>query len=102
MVFSNGMVAISYIFARDMLAYAMPTVATWVFYLLGLLSLLNIVFAIFLFMWKRWAFFAFCGIVVIVFGINIGIGLGIISSLSGFIGPIILYLIMKPKWDLFE
>ena len=102
MVVGSGIGAILYIFATDLMASAMPTVPTWVFYLLGILSILNIGFAIFLFRWKRWAFFAFCGIAVIGFVINIGIGLGIVSSLSGFLGPIILYLLMKPKWDLFE
>ena len=52
-------------------------------------------------MWKKWAFFAFCGIAGIAFVINLVIRGGF-SSILGLLGPIILYLIMRPKWDLFE
>jgi len=74
----------------------------WAFYVLGIFGLLNFIFTIFLFMWKRWAFFAFAGSASIVFVINLMLGLGIIISSLGLIGPVILYLLLRSKWDLLE
>ena len=65
------------------------------------ISLANLIFFIFLFKWKKWAFFAFCGSAVIAFIMNLAIGLGIFA-IFGLAGLVILYLIMRPKWDLFE
>jgi len=79
-----------------------PNVPSWIFYIYGLVSLANFILVIFLFMWKKWPLFIFCGISIIVFIINLMIGLGILGSIFGLAGPIILYLLMKSKWDLFK
>lgn len=80
----------------------MSPIPLWITYTFAILALLNFVFIIFLFMWKKWAFFAFCGSVGIIFIINIITDTGVFSSLSGLLGPLVLYLILKPKWDLLE
>lgn len=73
----------------------------WVIDILAGLSAFNILLTIFLFMWKKWAFFAFCGVAGIAFGINLALGLGLFSF-AGLAGPVILYLAMRGKWNLFE
>lgn len=109
MLIANALTAIGYLVGsmmadtiESLMASTMLFIPTWVYYVLGFFGLLNVVFTIFLFKWKKWAFYAFCGIAVIVAGINLFIGFGILDSLSGFLGVIILYLLMRPKWDLFE
>ena len=84
------------------LVVAFPAIYVWAFYVLGIGALLNVVFTIFLFMWKKWAFFAFCGLTGIVFIINLVTGTTIVSSILGLLGPVILYLLMRPKWKFFE
>lgn len=87
-------------FIINLLPSATERVATYIF---GILALFNAALTIFLFKWKKWAFFAFCGNTVLIFIINLIIGTPIIASLFGlFLGPLVLYLIMKPKWNLFE
>ena len=74
----------------------------WALVLLGLFGIVNIVAAIALMKWKLWGFYAVVGVAVVAFVINLIIGLDIIRSLMGFIGPIILYFLMKPKWNMFS
>ena len=101
----NAAFALIYIVDPSYITYitdVFPPIPTGMIYLLGVCALLNVVFAIFLFMWKKWAFFASVGMAVIVFVINAGlIGVGIFSPL-GLLGPVILYLVMRPKWELFK
>ncbi len=102
MLIFNGITALSYLLVGEFIASALSPIPIWAIYSLGVFALLNLVFTIFLFMWKRWAFFAFCGSAGIVFIINLVIEIGIVSALLGLIGPVILYLIMRSKWNLFE
>jgi hypothetical protein len=67
-----------------------PSAPPWVTYLFAAISLANIGLTIALFVWKRAAFFAFWGVAMIVFGINLSIGISPVQSLTGFIGPVLL------------
>jgi len=102
MLIANFFTALSYLLLNSTIASAYPNVASWIFYLYGILSLANFAFAIFLFMWKRWAFYALCGSAIIAIIMNLYIGLGIFAIIFGLAGPVILYSIMKSKWDSFE
>ena len=99
----NFFSSISYLFSISTLASFYPNISPSIFYFLGILTFANVIFVIFLFNWKKWAFFALCGVAVItlmlkIFVIKLGIG----TLLSGLIGILILYLLLKPKWDLLE
>jgi len=74
----------------------------WIFYLSGIGGIINIILIIFLFMWKKWAFFVLCGLTGIYFIINLAIGAGIFMAIFGLTGIVILYLIIRPKWKLFN
>jgi hypothetical protein len=102
MLIFNGITVLVYLLGAGFMASILPTIPIWAFYVLGILAILNITFTIFLFKWKRWAFFAICGMAGIVFIINLLIGVNIFSSIFGLSGPIILYLIMRSRWNLFE
>lgn len=101
MIIFNGITFLLYLGDGSFITSILSKIPTWAIYTFGIFALLNLVFAIFLLMWKRWAFFALCGSAGLIFIINLIIGTGI-SSLLGLIGPAILYLIMRPKWNLFE
>lgn len=79
-----------------------PSIPSWAVYALEIATILNVIFATFLFMWKKWAFFAFCGVAGITFIIKLVVGQGIVSAIFGLLFPIILYLIMRSKWNLFK
>ncbi len=100
MLLANSFSALSYFLGGSFFATVL-TIPLWSLYTFGLLALFNVGFTIFLFKWKKWAFFAFCGNAVIAFVINLSIGAGFVS-ISGFLGILILYLILRPKWSLLE
>ena len=79
-----------------------PTLPIWTYVIFGLLGVCNVIFLIFLFMWKRWAFYGFLASTVIVFIINLYVGVQFILALMGFIGVLILYLSMRSRWKLFD
>jgi hypothetical protein len=100
MLILNGVTALLYLLGGKFVAALSPLIPVWAIYALGILSLLHVIFTIFLFMWKKWAFFAICASICVVLVINLMIGIGMMSFL-GLLSPVILYLIMKPKWGLF-
>ena len=102
MLLANAIVALGYLLGGGAIIARFPTIPSWAIYVLGIGAIINVILTIFLFMWKKWAFFAFCGVAGIAFIINLVIGIGIVSAILGLLAPIILYLIMRPKWDLFE
>jgi hypothetical protein len=73
-----------------------------IFYIFGFLSLVNLICVVYLFMWKKKAFYVLCASAIVAFILNLIIGVGIIMVLFGLAGPVILYLLMKPQWNLFE
>ncbi len=102
MLILNIITALSYLLLNASIASFYPGIPLWIFYLYGLLSLANAVFVIFLFKWKKWAFFAICASAAIIFIMNISVGIKTTAAIAGLLGPVILYLIMRPKWNLFE
>lgn len=84
------------------LAMAYLQIPIWVFYVSCAGGIVNIILLIFLFMWKKWAFFVLCGLTGVYFIINLAIGTGIILSIFGLSGVVILYVAMRPKWKLFN
>lgn len=102
MLITNAGAALTYLLWNSAIIAAFPNTPPWIFYIYGILALANVIFTVFLFMWKKWAFFAFCGIAGIAFILNLIIGLGIITSIFGLAGLVILYLILRSKWSLLE
>jgi hypothetical protein len=102
MLIANFFTALLYFILNSAIAPDHLNVPSWIFYIYGLLSLINFSLVIFLLMWKRWAFYALIGSAIIAFIMNLAIGVGIVTAIFGLVGPLILYLIMRPKWDLFE
>jgi hypothetical protein len=103
MLIFNGMFALLYLLGGKSISSELTTLPIWAIYLMGVLSALNFVYAIFLYKWKKWPFYAFCGSAIIAFVVNLIAGINIVSALfSLIIGPLVLYLIMRTRWNLFE
>lgn len=105
MLIVNGALALLYLLGAGFII-SLTKVPLWAIYSLGVVLLLNMVFTISLFRWKKWAFFAICGTGIISMVINISIKMNIANIVRSIFSPIIsigiLYLIMRPKWNLFE
>jgi len=102
MLIANAITAIIYLFFNSLMSELLPKYYPMLFYLFGIIALVNVLLVLFMFNWKKWAFWAFVGTTFITFIINASAGLGIVTSLIGFISPILLYLILRPRWNNFE
>lgn len=80
----------------------MPEMPFWVLYFFGLLVILNIVLVVALLKWKKAGFYGFCGVAAIALIVNATVLNAGVFSIIGLFGPVILYLVMRPKWNLFE
>ena len=56
-----------------------------------MVSMINLICAVALFRWKRWGLWGFVGSAVIVFFLNLAMGLGLGSALEGLLGIAILF-----------
>lgn len=101
MVIANALSVFVYFVNPDMIITAFPKISLELAYLLGSVCLFNVFLAINIWMWKKLAIYGFY--IVVIFGvlINLYIGLGLIGSLSGLMGGIILFLVTKKKMQYF-
>lgn len=75
----------------------------WVFLVLAIITIMDIVFIIAIFKWKKWGVYGFVGLSIITFIINLFIfGLRLDTSTFSLVGLIVLILLVRPKWNLFE
>ena len=95
MMIAKSGVGLFYLFGSASMAAAYPHAPTWAFFALALISFANLAGAIALFMWKKWGFYLFAAMSVIIFGINLVIGVNIIAALFGFIGLAFLYGVLQ-------
>ena len=98
---ANALIAFYYLTSTSALQQVYP-VSSVVFLLLAVIGAVNVVSAIALWTWHKWGFYLFAITSVITLVINIGIGLPIVSSLSGLIGVGILWYLLSKKWSAFE
>ncbi len=98
----NGSATESLGFTAAVINPIIQSVPSWAVYFLGIFSVLNLIFIILLFKWKKWAFLGLCITAIIVLIVNLAIGTGALLSFLGLLGPIILYLLLRPKWNLLQ
>ena len=98
----NPLTAFTYFTNPEMVLQASPEMTVGILYFLGVIATINVAIAAGIWMWKKWAVFGFFAIAAIAFCINLYIGIGIIPSLTGLIGPVIIYLTTKSRWQHFS
>lgn len=77
------------------------SIASWAVYVFMLLAAWNLVCVCFLFLWKKWAFFGICANAAVGLAVNLLVGVGAFAFV-GLSGVVFLYLVLRPKWSLFE
>ena len=98
----NPLTAYTYFTNPEMVLQASPGISIGILYFLGIIAVVNVAVAAGVWMWKKWAVYSFYGIAAIAFCINLFIGIGIIPSLVGLIGPAIIYFTTKSRWEHFS
>ncbi len=67
--------------------------------LLSLLNVLNIGFAIALFRWRKWGFYGIAATTIIGLLINLSADVPKGIVVTGLMGPIVLWLLLRPHWN---
>ena len=78
-----------------------PGLSLWTLYLFSVLGAFNAVCACFLLLWKKWAFFGLCESAAAALVLNLYGGVGLIAF-EGLAGVAITFLVLRPKWNLFD
>ena len=102
MVIANIISALTYLLFNSTVSAYYPNMPSNLFYLYGLISIADVVFLGYLFNWKKWGFYALCATAAAIFIMNISIGIDMITAVFGFSSVFLLYLILRPKWNLLD
>jgi hypothetical protein len=81
--------------------FFLPGVVYWAFYVNVAFLACNIISLSFLYRWKKWGFFSLWGGAMVILVLNLFAGEGWLSFL-GLAGIVILTLMLRPKWKLFD
>jgi mannose/fructose/N-acetylgalactosamine-specific phosphotransferase system component IIB len=102
MLIANLIAGFFYFIANTELRHRLPSKYEWLIPLMGFLCFANIVFAIALLNWKKWGLFGAIVCSIIVFIINLTLGISIINLLFGLVGLGILLYLVSRDWDDFK
>lgn len=97
MLVLNPLTSLYYIFAGEAHLRAVPTFPAWAVPLFAVGGALNVLFAVAVWRWQRWGVYGFVVTALLTFAINVAY-VGILPGLLGILGPIILWLLIRPHW----
>jgi len=95
MIVANSLAALTYLLASEAIRRELPSLPEWAFPVLIVFSVFNLVCAVALFKWKKWGFWGFCVSSVVALGVNLSVGFGIVTALSGLVGIALLYGVLQ-------
>jgi hypothetical protein len=101
MMVANSLSAMGYFFMRDMIRSQPPHPSAAMILVLGLASVANIAFTVAVWRWKKWGVYGFLGISILAFIANLQMGVAVFQLAFGLVGPIILFLLVRPRWSHF-
>lgn len=95
MIIGNSVSMLMYLFGSELIKKSFPDAPSWSMPVLVIMGIANVIFAVALFKWRMWGFVGSVGSSIIVFFINLSIGVGILQSIGGILGVAILYGVLK-------
>lgn len=95
MILANSVIAFAYLMPTPDGRDRLPGIPEWAFRVLGLGAVLNVTSAVALWKWKKWGFFGFCLSCVVALVVNLQVGVGIINSVAGLLGALMLYGVLQ-------
>jgi len=102
MMIVNAALAVFYLLSSDAVAEQVPQLSQGVVLLLGAAALLNVILAVLVWQWRRAGVVGSVAVALVVFPLNIFVGLPILQSMAGLLGPMILAILVRPRWSRFR
>lgn len=99
MIILNALSSVIYLLSGTILSDVLELSQGWLIPMMGILGVLNIVFASGILSWKRWGVYGLCTTGIIIFVLNLLSGISIVQSLLGFVGIIIMLILVRPIWS---
>jgi hypothetical protein len=101
-IIANALTAFSYATNPELVMRLLPQANNLVTYLLALIAFINVILATAIWSWKKWGVIGFYIGVVVVFSVNLYLGLGFLASMPGLVGGVIIYFTTKKCWRRFS
>jgi hypothetical protein len=99
---ANALTAFSYATNPELVMSLLPQANNLVTYLLALIAFINVILATAIWSWKKWGVIGFYIGVVVVFSVNLYLGLGFLASMPSLVGGVIIYFTTKKCWRRFS
>ena len=99
MIIANTSTSIYYLVSLSLEGGIVPNMPLWSVYLLLFFGILNTAFGVAVWKWKKIGVYGFVGSAIIIFGVNVTLGINIFTALFGLVGPAILIILVKPLWN---
>ena len=83
-----------------LVSHRAPNIPHWPYLVLGILSVLAIVGVVGIWLWKRWGLFLYVFCWVSALALNIFLGTPIWTHFMSLANVVLLYALLRPKWNL--
>jgi hypothetical protein len=101
MLILNGLVVVLYSFCLLSGRVLLPTAPRWGLPALLLFGLVNVASVVALWRWQRWGLYALTASALVIFGVNLSLGLPIVACVLGLLGPVLAFILVRPVWHQF-
>ena len=102
MLIVNALTAYIYITSPELVMDLYTRATNTVLYFLVLIACINVILAAGIWAWRKWGVIGFYMSIVLVFAINLYLGIGFLASMPGLVGGIIIFFVTKNRWQNFS
>ena len=97
----NALVALPYFLYPGAIAHRFPRFTHGLLLLMGAGAVLNIILALLVWNWRRVGVYGFVAVSLVVFAVNLYVGVPILQAVLGLLGIVILAFLVRPRWARF-
>lgn len=101
-IVANTVLAVVYFTQAALIASQLPRLSEGFVFALGAVGLLNVFLASLVWRWRRVGVYGFVSVSLLVFALNLYVGLPVLQAAAGLLGPLILILLVRGKWSHFR
>ena len=101
MFIANPLTSFTYFSNPDLVVNAFPKATNEIIYFMGFMGVVNLLLAIAIWRWIKWGIYGFYISIAIAFSINLYLEIGIVSSLIGLVGGVLIFFTTKKRWQHF-